>query len=54
VDISNELSAKRLEIVGTDGDRTLIVFSNERRANLSPENFRFQPPEGVRVSEPLK
>jgi outer membrane lipoprotein-sorting protein len=54
VDISNELSAKRLEIVGTEGDHTVIVFSNERRVNLSPEDFRFQPPEGVRVSEPLK
>ena len=54
VDISNELSAKRLEIVGTEGDRTFITFSNERRVNLSPESFRFQPPEGVRVSEPLK
>ncbi len=54
VDISNELSAKRLEIVGTDGDRTVISFSNERRVNLSPEDFEFQPPEGVRVSEPLK
>jgi outer membrane lipoprotein-sorting protein len=54
VDISNELSAKRLEIVGTEGDRTFITFSNERRVNLSPENFRFQPPEGIRVSEPLK
>ena len=54
VDISNELSAKRLEIVGSEGDRTFITFSNERRVNLSPENFRFQPPEGVRVSEPLK
>ena len=54
VDISNELSAKRLEIVGTEGDRTLITFSNERRVNLPLESFRFQPPEGVRVSEPLK
>jgi outer membrane lipoprotein-sorting protein len=54
VDISNEFSAKRLEIVGTEGDRTFITFSNERRVNLSPENFRFHPPEGVRVSEPLK
>ncbi len=54
MDISNELSAKRLEIAGTEGDRTVIVFSNERRVNLSPENFRFQPPKGVRVSEPLK
>jgi outer membrane lipoprotein-sorting protein len=54
VDISNEFSAKRLEIVGTEGDRTFITFSNERRVNPSPENFRFQPPEGVRVSEPLK
>jgi outer membrane lipoprotein-sorting protein len=54
VDISDEFSAKRLEIVGTEGDRTFITFSNERRVNLSPENFRFQPPEGIRVSEPLK
>ena len=54
VDISNELSAKRLEIIGAEGDRTVIVFSNERRVNLSPENFRFEPSEGVLVSEPLK
>ena len=54
VDISNENSAKRLEIVGTEGDRTVIVFSNERRVNLSPEDFHFQPSKGVRVSEPLK
>jgi outer membrane lipoprotein-sorting protein len=54
VDISNEFSAKRLEIVGTEGDRTFITFSNERRVNLSPQNFSFQPPEGVRISEPLK
>jgi outer membrane lipoprotein-sorting protein len=54
VDISNDFSVKRLEILGTEGDRTLITFSNERRVNLSPESFRFQPSEGVRVSEPLK
>lgn len=54
VDISDELSAKRLEIVGTDGDRTLIVFTNERRVNLSPDDFKFQPSEGVHVSEPLR
>jgi outer membrane lipoprotein-sorting protein len=53
VDISSELTAKRLEIVGTDGDRTLVTFSNERRSNLSPQDFEFQPPKGVRVSEPL-
>jgi len=54
VDISDELAAKRLEILGTESDRTAITFSNERRVNLSPESFRFQPPEGVRISEPLK
>ena len=54
VDISSELSAKRLEIVGAEGDRTLVTFSNERRVNLSPEDFEFQPPQGVRVSEPLR
>lgn len=54
VDISSELSAKRLEILGAEGDRTLVTFSNERRVNLSPEDFEFQPPQGVRVSEPLR
>ena len=54
VDISSELFAKRLEIVGADGDRTLVTFSNERRVSLSPEDFEFQPPQGVRVSEPLR
>ena len=54
IDISSELFAKRLEIVGADGDRTLVTFSNERRVSLSPEDFEFQPPQGVRVSEPLR
>jgi outer membrane lipoprotein-sorting protein len=54
VDISSELTAKRLEIVGAEGDRTLVTCSNERRVNLSPEDFEFQPPPGVRVSEPLR
>ncbi|MGA7880270.1 MAG: outer membrane lipoprotein carrier protein LolA [Terrimicrobiaceae bacterium] len=54
VDISSELFAKRLEIAGADGDRTLVTFSNERRVSLSPEDFEFQPPQGVRVSEPLR
>jgi outer membrane lipoprotein-sorting protein len=52
VDISNALSAKRLEIIGAEGDRTRVSFSNERRVNLSPEDFEFRPPPGVRVSEP--
>jgi len=42
-----------VEIFGADGDRTTITFSGERKAKLSPEDFRFQPPAGVRVSEPM-
>jgi outer membrane lipoprotein-sorting protein len=54
VEISDQLFAKRLDIIGTEGDRTTITFSNERRVDLSPESFRFQSPKGVRVSEPTK
>jgi outer membrane lipoprotein-sorting protein len=54
VDISDQLYAKRLNILGADGDRTAITFSDERKANLSPEDFQFQPPAGVRVSEPMR
>jgi outer membrane lipoprotein-sorting protein len=54
VDISDQLFAKRLEISGAEGDLTIIAFSDERKADLSPDYFRFQPPEGVRVSEPTK
>lgn len=54
VDIASDLSVRRVEILGSEGDRTLITFSNERRANLSSEDFRFRPPKGVRVSEPLE
>ncbi|HEY5812194.1 MAG TPA: outer membrane lipoprotein carrier protein LolA, partial [Terrimicrobiaceae bacterium] len=55
VDISEGLFAKRLEILGApEGDRTTITFSNERRVNLSADDFRFQPPKGVRISEPTK
>ena len=54
VNISDQLYARRVEIVGADGDRTTITFSGERKVKLSPEDFRFQPPAGVRVSEPMK
>jgi outer membrane lipoprotein-sorting protein len=54
VDISEQLYARRVEIVGADGDRSGITFSGERKVKLSPEDFRFQPPAGVRVSEPMK
>jgi outer membrane lipoprotein-sorting protein len=53
VDISDQLYARRLEIFGAEGDRTTITFSGERKVKLSPEDFRFQPPTGVRVSEPM-
>ena len=53
VDISDQLYAKRVEISGAEGDRTTIIFSGERKVKLSSEDFRFQPPAGVRVSEPM-
>lgn len=53
VDISDQLYAKRVEISGAEGDRTTIIFTGERKVKLSPEDFRFQPPAGVRVSEPM-
>ena len=53
VNISDQLYAKRLDIFGAEGDRTTITFSGERKAKLSSEDFRFQPPAGVRVSEPM-
>ena len=54
VDISDQLYARRVEIFGAEGDRTTITFSDERKVKLSPEDFRFQPPAGVRVSEPMR
>jgi outer membrane lipoprotein-sorting protein len=54
VDISARLYARRVEIFGAEGDRTTITFSGERKIELSPEDFRFQPPAGVRVSEPMQ
>ena len=53
VEIADQLYARRLEIFGTEGDQTTITFSGERKVRLSPEDFRFQPPAGVRVSEPM-
>jgi outer membrane lipoprotein-sorting protein len=53
VDLAAQLYARRLEILGAEGDRTTITFSGERKVKLSPEDFRFQPPAGVRVSEPM-
>ena len=54
VDISDQLYARRMEIVGADGDRTTITFSGERKVKLSSDDFRFQPPAGIRVSEPMR
>jgi outer membrane lipoprotein-sorting protein len=54
VDISDQLYARRVEIFGAEGDRTTLTFSDERKVKLSPEDFRFQPPAGVRVSDPMR
>jgi outer membrane lipoprotein-sorting protein len=54
VDISDQLYARRVEISGAEGDRTTITFSGERKVELSPKDFHFQPPPGVRVSEPMR
>jgi outer membrane lipoprotein-sorting protein len=54
VDISDQLYARRVEISGAEGDRTTITFSGERKVELSPKDFHFQPPPGVHVSEPMR
>lgn len=54
IDLSSSLVARRLEILATNGDRTVTTFSNERKADLSSSDFQFTPPKGVSVSEPMK
>ena len=52
--LGNDFSVQQMEIKSVGGDRTVTNFSNERRSQLSPADFQFQPPAGVMVSEPLK
>ena len=52
--ISEALVAKRMEILGAQGDNIITTFSNEQKANLTPGDFKFQPPKDVTISEPLK
>lgn len=54
VTLSRELAVQTLEIQGSEGDHTVTTFRNERRSSLSPSDFRFAPPAGTNVSEPLK
>lgn len=54
LDVSGALTATRLEILSRSGDRTITTFSNERKTALATDSFRFEPPAGVTVSEPLK
>lgn len=54
IDISDSLVAKQMEILATNGDRTVTTFSNEHPAKLTVSDFQFTPPKGVTVSEPMK
>ncbi len=54
IDISDSLVARQMEILATNGDRTVTTFSNEHPANLTTADFQFTPPKGVAVSEPMK
>lgn len=54
VDLSNDLTVQKLEIQSAEGDRTITQFSNERKSRLSETDFRFTPPQGASVSEPLQ
>ncbi len=54
VTLSNDLTVRRLELQGAEGDRTITNFTNERKAKLSESDFQFAPPAGANVSEPLK
>lgn len=51
--IAPNFTPRTMEILGAEGDRTVTTFSAERPATLSASDFRFQPPKGVTVSEPL-
>lgn len=54
ITLADDLSVRRMEIQSVGGDKTVTDFSNERRSQLSPADFQFQPPDGTTVSEPLK
>ena len=50
---SSDLKLQKIQILGTQGEETHIQFSDERPLKPSEGDFTFDPPQGVKVTEPL-
>ena len=51
--LDHELFVSRTEMTQPNGDRIVTVYSNHSRGPIPDSTFRFTPPEGTEVSNPL-
>lgn len=54
IHLSPDSKLTETEMLMKDGSRTLTSYRNEQEIHPAPAFFDFQPPAGVKVSEPLK
>lgn len=51
--LDREYFVSRTEMAQPNGDKIVTVYSNPSRAPIPPSMFRFTPPQGTEVSNPL-
>jgi outer membrane lipoprotein-sorting protein len=53
IDLDDSLRLTRLECLGGQGEQTVLEFSDERKLPGDSDRFRFSPPEGIKIVQPL-
>ena len=53
IDLDDSLRLTRLEWLGGQGEQTVLEFSDERKLPVDSDRFRFSPPEGIKIVQPL-
>jgi outer membrane lipoprotein carrier protein len=51
--LNQDLLADRTEMVQTNGDRIVTIYSNQRRAPIPASTFEFTPPADTEITTPL-
>jgi outer membrane lipoprotein-sorting protein len=51
--LNSDLIAERTEMVQSNGDRVVTIYSNQSRATIPAATFDFTPPPGTEITSPL-
>ncbi len=53
IDLDDSSRLTRLEWLGGQGEQTVLEFSDEQKLPADSDQFRFSPPEGINIVQPL-